>query len=62
MARSKQPKPVGRGRQQLVGNRPPGGVVGGQAATLADAGIRMPRLNPAALRRKRRMRPGNVFF
>jgi hypothetical protein len=52
MARSKQAKPIGRGRPlgQPQQQRPGG-------PTLADAGSRIPRLNPT-VRRKRRMRPG----
>ena len=49
MARSKQAKPIVRGRP--LQQRPGGGP------TLADAGSRIPRLNPT-VRRKRRMRPG----
>ena len=50
MARSKQAKPIVRGRPLQLQQRPGG-------PTLADAGSRIPRLNPA-VRRKRRMRPG----
>lgn len=50
MARSKQAKPIVRGRPIPLQQRPGG-------PTLADAGSRIPRLNPT-VRRKRRMRPG----
>jgi hypothetical protein len=50
MARSKQAKPIVRGRPIPLQQRPGG-------PTLADAGSRIPRLNPT-IRRKRRMRPG----
>lgn len=52
MARSKQPKPIGRVR--LVG-RPAAGA----GPTMGDARM-VPRLNPT-VRRKRRMRPGTSF-
>jgi hypothetical protein len=55
MVRSKQAKPIGRSRP--VG-RP---AAGSSGPTLADAGARIPRLNPT-IRRKRRMRPGKLFF
>lgn len=51
MARSKQAKPIVRGRPLQLQQQRPGGP------TLADAGSRIPRLNPT-VRRKRRMRPG----
>jgi histone H3 len=61
MARSKQPKPIGRSRQ--IGRPLGGGTVAVGGITLADAGnrYRIPRLNPT-IRRKRRMRPGMLFI
>ena len=55
MARSKQAKPIVRGRPMQQLQQRPGGP------TLADAGSRIPRLNPT-IRRKRRMRPGMCEF
>jgi hypothetical protein len=52
MARSKQPKPIGRVR--LVGRPAAGGP------TMGDARM-VPRLNPT-VRRKRRMRPGKCLY
>ncbi len=55
MARSKQAKPIVRGRPIQLAQHRTGGP------TLADAGSRVPRLN-ASVRRKRRMRPGKCHM